>query len=60
MTRRLWRQNGTWPKVGSIALVVAGMLGLLVLSYLLLYLIPVIILAAFVGAVTENARSGRR
>lgn len=48
--RLLWRRPGAGARLAAIGLFLAGMAALVILGYLLLYLIPLIILAAFIDA----------
>lgn len=47
--RFLWRGPGAGARLAAIGLFLAGMAALVILSWLLLYLIPLLILAAFIA-----------
>jgi len=49
--RFLWREPGAGARMAAIGLFLAGLAALVILGYLLLYLIPLLILAAFIAAI---------
>ncbi len=49
--RSLWQHGDVGSRMASIGLFVAGIAMILFMAYLLIYLIPFIILAAFIGAI---------
>lgn len=50
-TSSLWARPGRGSKAMAIACALAGVVALLLFAYVLIYLIPILILAAFVAAV---------
>jgi uncharacterized membrane protein len=59
MVKRLWRQGSICSKAGSVGFAILGFLGLILVSWMLLYVLPLIILAAFIAALTNNLHSTR-
>ena len=49
--RLLWSGPGAGARMAAIGLFLAGLVALVVLGYLLIYLIPLLILAAFIAAI---------
>ena len=47
----LWRGPGAGSRMAAIGLFLAGMAALVIVGYLLFYLIPLLILVAFIGAI---------
>ncbi len=57
--RLLWRGPGAGARLAAIGLFLAGMAALVVLGYLLLYLIPLLILAVFMAAIYSALATNR-
>ena len=57
--RVLWRGPGAGRRLAAIGLFLGGMAALVVLGYLLLYLIPLVILAAFIAAICSALAAKR-
>lgn len=53
----LWRRADIPGRLGSVGLCVAGILGLVMLAHILLYVIPLLILAAFIAAIWTAVRT---
>ena len=49
--RLLWRGPAAGARLAAVGLFLAGLAALVILGYLLLYLIPLLILAAFIAAI---------
>ena len=49
--RLLWHGPGASARLAAIGLFLAGLAALVILGYLLLYLVPLLILAAFIAAI---------
>jgi hypothetical protein len=52
--RLLWRGPGAGARLAAIGLFLSGLAALVILGYLLLYLIPLLILAAFIAAICST------
>lgn len=56
--RLLWNGPGAGARMAAIGLFLAGLVALVILGYLLIYLIPLLILAAFIAAICSALATG--
>ena len=56
--RLLWSGPGAGARMAAIGLFLAGLVALVILGYLLIYLIPLLILAAFIAAICSALATG--
>ncbi len=56
--RSLWSGPGAGARMAAIGLFLAGLVALVILGYLLIYLIPLLILAAFIAAICSALATG--
>lgn len=56
--RLLWSGPGAASRMAAIGLFLAGLVALVILGYLLIYLIPLLIMAAFIAAICSSLALG--
>ena len=56
--RLFWRAGDVGSRLAAVGLFVAGLAGILILAHLILYLIPFILLAAFIAAICVAIGAG--
>lgn len=57
--RLLWNSPGAGARMAAVGLFLAGLVTLVILGYLLIYLIPLLILAAFIAAICSAIGNSR-